>query len=92
MSGAADALEILAGSPGAPVPAPEAKLTQGEQKLADMEKELEMLAVGPHGGMGGNAEDLVCQLEEMQKSGPKSPLADLAESSDDEAEGGLPPL
>ena len=92
VSGSADALEILAGSPGAPVPAPEAKLTQGEQKLADMEKELEMLAVGPHGGMGGNAEDLVRQLEEMQKSGPKSPLADLAESSDDEAEGGLPPL
>ena len=31
-----------------------------------------MLAVGPHGGMGGNAEDLVRQLEEMQKSGPRA--------------------
>lgn len=92
VAGSAEALEFLAGSPGAPVPAPEAKLTQGEQRFADMEKELEMLAVGAHGGLGGNAEDLVRQLEEKKKSGPKSPLAALAESSDDEAEGGLPPL
>ena len=85
VSGSADALEILAGSPGAPVPAPEVG-TRRATKLADMEKELEMLAVGPHGGMGGNAEDLVRQLEEMQKSGDRRVLADLAESSDDEAE------
>ena len=70
------------GSPGSAVPGIPNELTGGEKRFADLERELEMLAVGARGGDLGNAEDLVKMLESQRGSGGKNALAALEEDDD----------